>query len=667
MPRFRVSFIAALLTAATVSATPASAATPAWAAPQVLSAPGATISPLGDPTQNNRIAAAPDGSVTVAWAQNDGSNDRLVARRFSAATGSWTAPAYVSAAGEDVYAFNAMMDDDGNATLAWTTTTLSFRGATLLASNSAWSPAVQLEQTGDSLVGGGFGAGPDGTILAAYEVNGGDGPQINLRTRARNSTTWGPATVIALDPSLSVDGPVNFDFNAGGDGALMFYASDSSHHVFVLRFDHASQSWSATPQEIASSPAGFNTMGGVAVAASGDLAIAYEDNDMTPYVRMIAADGTPAPVHSLAIADTFGVLPQIAADASNRFVAVWQTMSNDFSSVLGVQSVSSNLDGSWSETEMPTGAGGVSGGPALAATNDGQITLAYVTGLADSFHLTSNVTTWSAAAQGWGPATQIVPGRVTVATGAPGGEGSLPRIALDGRGHTFAVWSDSSTTPFGIGFSVLDTVAPTITGVQIPRDALTGEDVAFAATARDLWSGVASIAWDFGDGVSATGATAHHRYAGAGDYTVRVAVTDGSGNVRTTTRVITVDDPYDGTPDLSPPDDAVLPSEPPSAGSPPVNPPPAPRPPAIEARLSGRTIRLNALVRTTPARCRGTATVAYNLPGRRYTATVTLVRTPSGCRASGTIRLAKAPAQRAALRLTVRSPRIKTRTLSVRR
>lgn len=669
MPRFSLSFVAALLATAAVAATAASAATPAWAPPQILSAPGATISQMGDPTQNNRIAAAPDGSVTVAWVQNDGSNDRLVARRFSAASGSWTPAAYVSAAGEDVGAYATMMDENGNATLTWMTTAMSLRGATMLASSSSWSAPEQLEQSGESIVGGGFGLGPDGTVLMAYVVSDSGATTIKVRARARNSVNWGPVATIAGDPSLSLGGPIYLDFNGAGDGVLTSFATDTdgARHVFMLRFDHATQSWSGTPQVVASSPTDFNSMGDVAIAANGAVAVAYEDDSMTPYVRVIGADGTPAPARSLGVADTFGVLPQVAADSTNRFVVVWQTIANDFSDY-AARFVSSNTDGSWSDIGSPAAGDTSAAGPVLAATTDGQLTLGFATGITtDTGHITTRATSWSAATRSWGQSTVVVDGRATASTGAPGTHGSLPRIAIDGRGHTFEIWSDNSTTPFGIGFSVLDTVAPTITSVQVPLGALTSEDVSVSATARDLWSGIASVGWDFGDGTSGTGPSARHRYTVAGDYTVRVTVTDGAGNARTTTRVIAVDDPYDDTPDLSSPSDTDLPVDPPAVDPPFVDPLPVSRPPATEARLSGRTVRLNALVKTTPSRCRGSATVVYNLPGRRYTATVTLVRTASGCRASGTIRLAKAPAKRATLRLTVRSPRIKTRTLSVRR
>ncbi|QGQ21103.1 PKD domain-containing protein [Cellulomonas sp. JZ18] len=51
---------------------------------------------------------------------------------------------------------------------------------------------------------------------------------------------------------------------------------------------------------------------------------------------------------------------------------------------------------------------------------------------------------------------------------------------------------------------------------------------------------VASHAWDFGDGGTATGATASHTYSAAGTYTVRLTVTDDDGGTATTTQVVTV-------------------------------------------------------------------------------------------------------------------------------
>ncbi|MGN6445468.1 PKD domain-containing protein [Amnibacterium sp.] len=58
---------------------------------------------------------------------------------------------------------------------------------------------------------------------------------------------------------------------------------------------------------------------------------------------------------------------------------------------------------------------------------------------------------------------------------------------------------------------------------------------------------VASYAWDFGDGHTATGATAAHTYAAGGTFTVQFTVTDNGGATASVTRSVTVTAPSSST------------------------------------------------------------------------------------------------------------------------
>ena len=51
---------------------------------------------------------------------------------------------------------------------------------------------------------------------------------------------------------------------------------------------------------------------------------------------------------------------------------------------------------------------------------------------------------------------------------------------------------------------------------------------------------IASYAWTFGDGGTATGATANHTYAAAGTYPVTLTVTDNGGLTGSSTQSLTV-------------------------------------------------------------------------------------------------------------------------------
>ncbi|WP_300681133.1 PKD domain-containing protein [Nocardioides sp.] len=79
---------------------------------------------------------------------------------------------------------------------------------------------------------------------------------------------------------------------------------------------------------------------------------------------------------------------------------------------------------------------------------------------------------------------------------------------------------------------------------QLPTAAFTSSMAQLAGTfdgsgSADPDGSIASYAWDFGDGSSATGATPTHTYAAAGTYTVTLTVTDNRGGTGTVTHQVT--------------------------------------------------------------------------------------------------------------------------------
>jgi hypothetical protein len=64
-----------------------------------------------------------------------------------------------------------------------------------------------------------------------------------------------------------------------------------------------------------------------------------------------------------------------------------------------------------------------------------------------------------------------------------------------------------------------------------------------SVSARDAWSSLSQVRWNFGDGTAANGGSVSHAYGSAGAYTVTVTATDSRGNARTATRRISVSSP----------------------------------------------------------------------------------------------------------------------------
>ena len=97
---------------------------------------------------------------------------------------------------------------------------------------------------------------------------------------------------------------------------------------------------------------------------------------------------------------------------------------------------------------------------------------------------------------------------------------------------------DSSTTA---GVTVV-TSEPTASFVFSPTAPTTTTSVQFNAGASTASSGraITDYAWNFGDGSTATGVTTNHTFSTAGDYNVALTVTDTSGEVGTTTSLVTV-------------------------------------------------------------------------------------------------------------------------------
>ncbi|MBI4173559.1 MAG: PKD domain-containing protein, partial [Candidatus Aenigmarchaeota archaeon] len=96
-------------------------------------------------------------------------------------------------------------------------------------------------------------------------------------------------------------------------------------------------------------------------------------------------------------------------------------------------------------------------------------------------------------------------------------------------GFGFAVVARPNTT---IGnLSITGNRIPTLDFSFTPSSPFEADEITFTASATDADGFIASYAWDFGDGSTASGRTARHAYTNAGRYKVAVAVTDDKGAV----------------------------------------------------------------------------------------------------------------------------------------
>jgi PKD repeat protein len=117
--------------------------------------------------------------------------------------------------------------------------------------------------------------------------------------------------------------------------------------------------------------------------------------------------------------------------------------------------------------------------------------------------------------------------------------------------HTYTAGTYTATLTVTDDDGATDRISHEVTAVEPNRppvaaftSQVTDLSVVFNASgSHDSDGTIASYAWDFGDGSSATGVTASHKYKAAGEYRVTVTVTDDDGATGTTSANVTATDP----------------------------------------------------------------------------------------------------------------------------
>ncbi len=624
------------LTAATSTPAVAGAADPVWQ-PSMRASEGAGTAAWP------KVAATPDGAVAVVWAQMDGGDLRMAGKTRSA-SGVWSPTEFISPENESTghpTGYLLTGAGDGSFSVAWMRGDYQARYLLIKQPGEDWTtPGGLTPESGEQFSGGYLAAGPDDSTVMFTSGDISGEHKMRVFQRPAGSDTFAVTSEFSVSNDDAQGSPV-IAYNRDGNAVAAWRSHNTGNTDDVYAARYNGHAWD---DETLVHATGLNDIQAISAAIDDDGAAAIVWGGPTQVNAWITGQTGPTAAwhtpHPMQTAGPNLVMAQVAADQEGNFVTVYQEYdANDVYSLPAARARTYRpSDDSLSDFQELTTAGGA---PSLAANANGDMVVS-VMGLGEDSTPQLRAAYRPSGSTAF-PATGLVADQDIIGGQYEG----VATAAIDDNGNTFIGFPQIQYPNTVVSVVGGDGAAPTLGSVSVPTTADAGDPVSFSSSAFDLWSGLGTTTWDFGDGTTETGTSVEHVYAAGGTFTVRVTTSDLAGFDATESRTISV------TPPPAPPEE---------------KPKPPVLAPVIEARLAGKTITFNAKVTLRAGKkCTGKVTATTSFGKTTYRTTLKLRKVNGTCVGTGTIKLKKAPSTRTKLRVTVSAKTIKTRTLTTKR
>ena len=508
-----------LVTTVAAALTLAPSAGAAWLSPTTLGA-------LGGSSMPPKVAAGADGSVAAIWpAVVDGRLAYVAATR--PAGGDWQPPVSVERPVSGTSATDVVVGPDGRATAVWIASSGS-RYAVRTATRPAggvWSaphdlsdPALNAEQPA-------LAVAPDGAVAAVWRRPIGGSWTIQARIRPAGGD-WGPVADLsatgqdASSPQVALDGH--------GGATAVWTRSNGSRTVVQTAAKPAGEGWSAA--QTLSSGSANASFPQVAVSPAGEAVAAWTLAGAVTTVQSAtrAAGGDWSAAQDRSTPGRAAVEPQVGVDDAGTATVLWGELDGG---AYVARTATRAAGDDWSASTPVSATGPSAIALSLAVAPDGSATAGWVRQASGSYVVQAARRTPGGSFEA--PCTLSAAGR----------DAYYPQVAVDGRGNAVAIWdrvSDADAGRHEVQASGFDGEGPRIDALTVPSAAVAGTPVAFAAQAVDVWSPVTAVSWSFGDGATATGATATHTFAAPGERQVTATAVDALGRASSVTRTVAV-------------------------------------------------------------------------------------------------------------------------------
>jgi DNA-binding beta-propeller fold protein YncE len=393
-------------------------------------------------------------------------------------------------------------------------------------------PKVAVDSSGDVIAAWLCSASGTEIVQAAYAAGGTAG-------------VLNESAVVTLSTTLYSASNLEIAEDSGGDATIVWQEQDAAsfQQIYYSYRAFGNSSTFGTDQQVATLP-GDETEPSVTMDGSGDAAVAYVYDD-SGSEDLYESDGSATALagdtqfgDANALVTTGGVsTPEIFDDQNGDTALTWVVGGDAWAVVRPVSGAfTSGTDLGQSDPAYP---------PQIAITADDVPVEVWQ----------QDATILAETADSGGAWT----GSPTTLSGAL--QAVDPSLAVDAEGNAVAGWLQTNAGNFQVAtVAGLDGTGPIINVFHMPTSGVAGRGLTYYETAYDVWPAITPL-WTFGDGSTATTATAPHTFASAGNYPVNLTVTASDGNTATTTQDIDVVSPPPTVPggleQLSSPDDCV--------------------------------------------------------------------------------------------------------------
>jgi hypothetical protein len=484
-------------------------ATPTWLPAQNLSIAGVTAPAGIRPV----VSMGPNGDIATAWTEagyivvslRKAGSERPVVELVSIPADISTSPnVAIDSAGEVVVAWIDRHKEQYEIALRKPGGVFSapIPAGPTSAGNQA-RPSLAIDSAGDVLLG--ETVEKAGTYVSIY--------------------AWRPAGGLFAEATVS---------ETGNEGSAPVVALDEAGDAVVAWWEHVSAGASPTIARAITRPAGGSfgsaqTLSSAseyafaiaaAIGVEGQPAVAWQRGTTSPPYR-IEASTSAGPTEPLSTAQTISpaggsdTAPAIAVGGNGEVLTAWEQR------------------GATQTEDLASATAGAGFGPAIEASANGSVGAPSVAMDAAG----DAVIAWAAAPEGEESVRALT--RAAAGTLAPEITLSTPgervdlfasegvSAAMDSPGDAVVGWEHFAE--HFVQARIYDATGPALK-LEAPVSGVVGQPVTFKSIAKDLFSGVLSIGWSFGDGTGTEGTGPTHTYTAPGTYTVTATAADGVGN-----------------------------------------------------------------------------------------------------------------------------------------